>query len=68
MAEQMFEQQKGQLEGSFRETCEAKLGEWKAGRSASSWMPLMEAGRRWLSSTRRSTSAIFIILLAILDD
>jgi predicted Holliday junction resolvase-like endonuclease len=30
MAQQMFEQQKGQLEGSFRETYEAKLGEWKA--------------------------------------
>jgi predicted Holliday junction resolvase-like endonuclease len=30
MAQQMFEQQKGQLESSFRETYEAKLGEWKA--------------------------------------
>ncbi|MDG6982309.1 MAG: hypothetical protein JRM74_02525 [Nitrososphaerota archaeon] len=30
MASQMFEQQKGQLESSFRETYEAKLGEWKA--------------------------------------
>ena len=30
MAQQMFESQKGQLEASFRETYEAKLGEWKA--------------------------------------
>jgi predicted Holliday junction resolvase-like endonuclease len=30
MAQQMFEQQKRQLESSFRETYEAKLGEWKA--------------------------------------
>jgi predicted Holliday junction resolvase-like endonuclease len=30
MAQQMFEQQRGQLESSFRETYEAKLGEWKA--------------------------------------
>jgi predicted Holliday junction resolvase-like endonuclease len=30
MASQMFESQKSQLENSFRETYEAKLGEWKA--------------------------------------
>lgn len=30
MASQMFESQKSQLEASFRETYEAKLGEWKA--------------------------------------
>jgi predicted Holliday junction resolvase-like endonuclease len=30
MAQQMFEKQKEQLESSFRETYEAKLGEWKA--------------------------------------
>jgi predicted Holliday junction resolvase-like endonuclease len=30
MAQQMFDQQKGQLESSFRETYKAKLGEWKA--------------------------------------
>ena len=29
-AQQMFEQQKGQLEASSREAYEAKLGEWKA--------------------------------------
>ena len=29
-AQRMFEQQKGQLESSFREAYEAKLGEWKA--------------------------------------
>jgi uncharacterized membrane-anchored protein YhcB (DUF1043 family) len=30
MAMQMFEQQKSQLETSFRGACEARLGEWKA--------------------------------------
>ena len=30
MSGQMFEQQKGQLDASFREAYEAKLGEWKA--------------------------------------
>ncbi len=30
MASQMFESQKSQLEASFRQTYEAKLGEWKA--------------------------------------
>jgi predicted Holliday junction resolvase-like endonuclease len=30
MASQLFEEQKGQLEGSFRGEYEAKLGEWKA--------------------------------------
>lgn len=30
MASQMFEQQKSQLEGSFRSEYEAKMGEWKA--------------------------------------